>query len=219
MTDNQRSLMQKLIQETGDTLQKTYCVCEGATKEEALLHYERLTPLFDSLCDHNIAKKIHGISLFSPSMEQQKQAIAKWNDFWDVSKEMMEEELEYSGKDLGLPNELFVPFINKISRPIPTDSLPDFSILEKNISEDYIYESPEKTLIYTIIKSTKENAPIIQARLNEQGGNVFAFDDKALFTKMVETLSTDFNNVLFFCAFIVFLFLWISFKEECRGDH
>lgn len=211
MTDNQRSLMQKLIQETGDTLQKTYCVCEGATKEEALLHYERLTPLFDSLCDHNIAKKIHGISLFAPSITQQKQAIIKWNDFWDVSKEMMQEELEYSGKDLGLPNELFVPFINKISRPIPTDSLPDFSILEKNISGNYIYESPEKTLVYTIIKSTKENAPIIQARLNEQGKNVFAFDDKALFTKMVETLSFDFNNVLFFCAFIVFLFLWISF--------
>lgn len=211
MTDSQRSLMQKLIQETGDSLQKTYCVCEGATKEEALQNYEQLGPLFDSLSQQNLIKKIHGISRFAPSEAQQKIAIEKWNDFWDVSKEMMEEELLLSGKELGWEKEFFTPFLSRISRPLPTDSLPDLSVLEKTISENYIYKSDEKTLVYTIIKSDPDKAKEIQNILNKKNEKIFAFDDKALFEKMVENLSVDFNNVLFCCAFIVFLFLWISF--------
>ena len=211
MTDSQRTELQKLIEQTSDTLQKTYFVCEGSDKEEVLQTYESIRHSLDTICEKNNVKRVYGISCFSPSRKLQKERVEKWNHYWRERKEKVTAIVVAEGAKIGLPQEFFSAFIKRISTSLDDKVSPDFSVIEKALTNLYISDSDDKCLLYTTLNCEKENADLLQSDLNQLSPEVFAFDDKFLFNEMLEELSSDFNLVLFVCAFIVFFFLWFSF--------
>ncbi len=211
MTDSQRSELHKLIEQTNDTLQKTYFVCEGANKEETLQKYEYVKQSLDSICERYNVKRVSGISCFSPSRKLQKERIEKWNHYWLENKGKATSLMITLGAEMGFPQEFFSAFIKEIDTEADDKVTPDFSVMENALTNLYISDTDEKCLIYTTLSCEKERTESLQKALNQLTPEAYSFDDKFLFDEMLEVLSTDFNLVLFVCAFIVFFFLWFSF--------
>jgi len=82
----------------------------------------------------------------------------------------------------------------------------------KGLAENYISTNKDKTLIYTIVNETPNTSNVLNS-FNTPNSPIFTFDDSSIAEKLVNALSNDFNNVLYICSFIVFVFLLFTFGQ------
>lgn len=211
MKPEQQEQLDKLIEETESKYHKTYCVCQGKTRDEALEKYESIRPVLDSLKHKGRIVQESGVSIFAPSLSLQKEKVERWNTYWDNYKEFFEDDLIEIGTEIGFEKSFFQSFINAIEDTIQVKDNSYFKPIQRALTDLYIYEDAEKAFVYTILETEDVNTVAIETTLNNIDPDIYTFDNQSFFTKMIESLSDDFNNVLFICAFIVFLFLTISF--------
>jgi predicted RND superfamily exporter protein len=76
---------------------------------------------------------------------------------------------------------------------------------------NYLSVNEDKSLVFSILHVSPDEAHTIEEQLNAQDGNNFAFDSGSITRIMVNALSADFDYVLYICGIIVFLFLTLSF--------
>ncbi len=213
MTEDQQSELQKLLAATADTsdLDKTYIVCEADTREAALRKHDRLRTVVDSLKKTGFIEKCHGVSRFAPSAKYQNERIEKWNDFWAERHDLLNLQLTQSSVEFGFHKDFFSPFIGRTGQKLIIGPTADFTPMREALTNQYIYEADGKCLVYTIVRSDNDFTQEMREIVNNIAPGIYTFDDKSLFTSMVGTLSDNFNEVLFFCAFLVFAFLCASF--------
>ena len=222
MTDEQRAEVNKLIKQNKEKGKTLYVVAEGENIDEALQNYEKfILPQM-----HELSNK-SGISNFFPSKELQKEKIERWNKFWkneesvDYKNQKMEcfgevppkkrnlliSEIGYMSKKQGFNNNVFENFITTLSKDFQPQEFEYFTPIFNDLGENYFSINSDKTLVYTIIQDDANSSNF----LTPSNSSVFTFDDTSIAQKMVEALSDDFNNVLYICGFIVFIFLLFSF--------
>jgi predicted exporter len=216
MTAEQRAQMNVLIEQNKDKGETIYIVAEGANVEQALQNYEKfIVPHV-----HNFTEK-SGISNFFPSKELQQQKIERWNEFWEWNDGA---EHECSKKDLcignfkaaaeqqGFNERVFENFITTLNNDFQPQEFDYFAPIYSGLGENYFSISKDKTLIYTLFKANNNSSNSLTP-FNSSNSSIFTFDNTSIATKMVDALSADFNRVLFLCAFVVFAFLFFSFRR------
>lgn len=211
MTDGQRTLLNRLIEETESPYDKTYCVSHGKDLDEALYGYEQTLVKLLALKRNDGIKNISSIQQLLPSRQWQEKRMQEWDKYWATSKEPFIQQLLQVGKEEGFPEEFFAPFIDQITRknqPIPLDS---FAVLRETLLLPYIYESNDQCFIYTMIESDNLDTDNIGNVMKSCAPQPLVFQNQSILQKMLVNLNNSFNIVLFFCGFIVFFFLWISF--------
>ena len=211
MTDNQRVNLQKLISETENGLPKVYCISEGVSMEEALVQYESVSPLIDSLQKEGFIVKNSGISIFLPSKQLQEEKIAMWNEFWADRKRAFLSKLSQSQKSCGFQSDAFALFESTLQKKFEVQELDYFQPLIESFGRNYLLQSGEAPALFSILECAPDSADKVVEILDSYNTGVYAFDNKSFLVKMIENLSEDFNYVLFICAFIVFIFLTLSF--------
>ena len=211
MTSEQRAEMNKLIEESKGKGKTLYVVAEGQNTEEALQNYEKfILPKMSEFSNKS------GISNLFPSKELQRKKIERWNNFWKWNDGALH---ECSKKDLFIGNlkdlsekqgfnfGVFNRFNETINKNFEAQDFEYFAPIFNDLGENYFSISDNKTLIYTTIQ---DNSNSINS-LTPPNSSIFTFDDSSIAQKMVDALSKDFNNVLYICSFIVFIFLLFSF--------
>ena len=218
MTSEQRAEMNKLMEQTSN--KKTlYVVAEGKTVYEALTNYEQIIiPDTKYSLDNNLVDNCFGIGKYLPSKETQKQKIARWNEFWQGKKDTFLKNFNEITKKQGFNAGVFNGFIEVLNKDFQVQEYEYFYNPLKNLAENYISINENKTLIYTILqfnsqKQNKDNIWNDASKYSSLHPQVFAFDDSSLAERMVNALSNDFNNVLYICGLIVFVFLFFSFGQ------
>ena len=209
MTHEQKRALNEINSIAQINLPYLYHVAYGATMEDALQNYEKAKPMMDSLDNLGYFNKIQGIGDFLLSYKNQEKKIEKWNEFWNEKKEKTSIAFENSCNQLGLNSASFADFYQLIEKDFATES-PDFSILKKVLFNDYLIETPERSAIITLLYPNIELEQIIASPL-AQVENTIMFNRNMSNKSMVNILYEDFNFVLFFCAFLVFGFLLVSF--------
>jgi 1-acyl-sn-glycerol-3-phosphate acyltransferase len=184
-------------------------VASGETLEEALQHYEKAKPVIDSLNNLGYFNKIQGIGDFLPSITIQKERAKKWQVFWNDRKEKTSEAFENSCNKLGLNSASFENHYQLLEKDFMEET-PDFSILKKLLLNNYLIETPERAAIITLLYPHVEVDEILDSPL-AQVENTMMFNRNMSNKSMINILYEDFNFVLFFCAFLVFGFLLLSF--------
>jgi 1-acyl-sn-glycerol-3-phosphate acyltransferase len=221
MTDEQRIEINKLIEENKGKGKTIYVVAEGKTTDEALQNYEKniwpvLNRHVDFLQNDGTFNTVSGISNFFPSKELQKQKIKRWNRFWDWNdgtkhegskKDSLFEHFNQSAKKQGFNENVFSNFADIINNHYEVQEFDYFAPIYQNLGENYFSIDSAKTFIYT----TLQNPDTLISSNFSTSDTVFTFNDASIAQKMVNALSDDFNNVLYICGFIVFVFLFLSF--------
>jgi Predicted exporters of the RND superfamily len=85
-----------------------------------------------------------------------------------------------------------------------------FNILTEAFLKESIVRDAHKTAIISILYANPAKTQKVYDSLNGQQ-NAFVFDAKTLTSKMIKSLSNDFNLVFYICGCLVFFFLWFSF--------
>ncbi|MDR2805230.1 MAG: 1-acyl-sn-glycerol-3-phosphate acyltransferase [Dysgonamonadaceae bacterium] len=204
MTVEQRAEMNKLIEENQGKGETLYVITTGKTIDDALENYERYC-LFDT------SVNVSGIGNFFPSQELQKQKNERWKEFWKNRKDIVIKNINQTSEKQGFNKGVFENFVEALNTDFQPQDFEYFAPIYKNMGENYFSISDDKTFIYTILNCNEKQIKSIENQFSKQEDSVFTFDDTSIAIKMVNALSKDFNNVLYLCGFIVFVFLFFSF--------
>lgn len=211
MTESQRINLQKLISETESGYPKVYCVSEGNTMEDALQQFEMVFPIIDSLQNSGEIVKNSGLSIFIPSKHLQAQKIEQWNAFWRDRKEPFLSKLSQAQIACGFQSDAFAHFDSTLHKEFQVQELEYFQPLLQSFGKNYLLSNGEKPALFSILECEPDKVDNVVTLLDSLREDLYAFDNRSFLSKMVENLSDDFNYVLYICAFIVFLFLTLSF--------
>lgn len=212
MTPDQRLRMAKLTEETESGEAKSFCVVQGKTLDDALRHYEDAAPHLDGLLQSGAATKLSGISIFFPSKERQAERAAKWNSYWRSHPEAVA-MIQKAAVASGFGSESFAPFYAMVEHEYGVAAEHHFDPLIQRLAKNYVMEEAGNWYIYAILEHPADHADQVMAALNGVDEHLFSFDGRSLLNRLVDSLSDDFNRVLYICSCIVFLFLLISFGK------
>ena len=211
MTKEQQHEYDRMTALLNANQQTIYCVTEGKTLDEALIHNESLQSTFQNLKNDRKITRINGINGMIPSQKLQYYRIKQWNTFWAKHRAEVIKTIRKESDVLGFRPESFASFDNLINREwnIQNDCS-FFGPIKNKIAHSYCIETHNKTLLINILYTQKANINHLESYLNKLNNHIVAFDAGSITRRMISSLSDDFNYVLYVCAFIVFAFLILS---------
>ncbi|MDR1937819.1 MAG: 1-acyl-sn-glycerol-3-phosphate acyltransferase [Tannerellaceae bacterium] len=214
MTGQQREDMHDMMRSLERTDREVvYFISEGSGLNDALAVYEQNTALLDSLKQAGLIESISGIGVFLASREEQQKRIQRWNDFWEPRRENLLQQIETAAAGEGFRHGSFRPF----SQLLYTDFTPRnesyFAPIVTLLAENYwVKDSTEnRNMLISLLYCHKEKTAGLREAIRESSAGTFSFDSRNIGQRMVDSLSGNFNYVLYVCGFIVFIFLTISF--------
>jgi len=211
MTDDQRENMKKMMKSiTRHGQNMIYFISQGKTTEDALIAYESNTSILENLKDSGMVESVSGLGNFLPSQKEQKERIAMWNEFWKDKKEYILKNINHYANIQGFKQNSFINFENILNTEFEVQNSSFFAPLNI-LTENYFINNKDKNLIINLIYTKNENVAHVESILKNETTSGFIFDERNIGQRLVDALSNDFNNVLFICGLIVFVFLTISF--------
>jgi 1-acyl-sn-glycerol-3-phosphate acyltransferase len=212
MTAQQRedmhSMMQLLEKQDRDVV---YFVSEGATLDETLTANEQNAWLLDTLRRRGLIESISGTGVFLVSRAEQQRRIERWNGFWQQRRETLLRQLDGHGQAEGFRSGSFAPFSQLLNREFSVQDEHYFAPLVSLLAENYLVRDENRQMHIQLLYCDSDNTAALEDAIRRDAKNAFVFDSRDIGQRMVDSLSADFNYVLFICGFIVFLFLTVSF--------
>lgn len=194
MSGEQKGLMKELSKMRGESPDgvPVYMVTTGTDSDEALANAE-------SLGDEGLIA----------SIGTQEKRIARWEEFKSEHADILGTVLTEEAVKAGLSAKAFSAFnalLGKDFQPEPADY---FSPLAGSAG----VQSIGSDKVIKTLNMSREEADAAIAEQNSLSENRLAFGTAMMNGRITTVLSDSFNIVTFLCGFIVFAFLWISFKR------
>ena len=206
MPEMQRAYLKKFLATIEQGQQTIYYVSEGESLDDALVAYETSKSGLDSMLTTGELSKISGLGIYLPSMAMQQQRIERWKMFCESKRDILE-KIENIGVENGFKPDAFSHFNNIINAGYKIRDIDFFEPVINSLANNYITDSKQGSMVMTLLNTTQQELDTVEAKLNKINGKSFSFDAGTLGRRMTNTLSNDFNTVLFVCGIIVFVFL------------
>ena len=210
MTDAQQKEYQYMTSLLNTDRHIMYYVTEQEDLNRALETNESLIQQLKHYIDEGKITKIGGLNELFPSLSLQAERAERWNTFWHTRKEAVLANINDEAAKLGFKPDLFSEFAEIITRKCEVAGLTHFSPIKEALVKDYIIETEGKAMIVNLLYTEASNARTLEEELNLLDTSAVAFDSGSLTRRMVESLSDNFDYVLYVCGFIVFAFLIFS---------
>ena len=199
MTDEQRADMdyfQKLTAKDTVTTTTTLYVPATASTIDAALDSARAIGL-DRTCH------------FLSSRKEQKRRLALWTGFLERHGEELSSALPSQAQKEGFATDAFDDFFSMVHRSYAPQQFSFFqpltsTVFAQNISID------RKAGRYTIVDRLQVDKTEMDTVRKRYPGS---FDVESMNGALANTLSDNFNYIGWACSFIVFFFLWASFRS------
>lgn len=207
MTTQQRAQMGKMLDQTQGSQHLMYFVSEGATMDQALERYEQAQVyITEYACS--------GIGPYVPSQAKQQERLNAWNAFWEPRREEVIATVQNQAAQLGFTSDIPDSFAKLVATIYTPQPVAFFDPIIKAMAGNYLStEENGRNLVFTLIHTEPSKASALEETLNNTplSAHTFAFDSGSITRKMVASLQSSFDYVLYICGFIVFLFLTLSF--------
>ncbi|MBR6176679.1 MAG: 1-acyl-sn-glycerol-3-phosphate acyltransferase [Bacteroidales bacterium] len=194
-----------------DSAISVYVATTGNNIEEALQRYEKAAPIADSLLKTNMIQKVSGIGNFLPSKKLQQHRINLWNSFTNTYRDSILNLIEFHAEQQKV-NKNYFHKAEKILKD--TFEVKDYAFFEPLLNTGaggYITLDSSCSAVITILRVKPELAKQVTECFAGLDPDISAFDERIVSQTLTESLSDNFNFVLFSAGFIVFIFLTISF--------
>lgn len=211
MTKEQQAEFDKLRAQADTSVVTLYMIAEGETLNDALTAYENSKPALDKVAHMAAVKNVTNIGNFLPAYGTQLNRLNKWKWFWHLHKEEFFKNLDKAAVANGFTPEAFQPCKDIINATYEAHPVEEFDLIGEQFASNYVYQGKHKSLVYSILKVNKNDAEKVELTLNDISPDVFAFTDSSIASRLVDSLSDDFNYVLYICGIIVFAFLLFTF--------
>lgn len=213
MTDEQRVMMQKLTKDTEDSDMSLFIVAEGNDINSALCEYESIYNDLQELTTTHKDIRLTSIGSYIPSKEKQKERLALWKEYWNDKN--IYPIIEEAAVQQGFKKDAFTGFKQLIDKDYEVKDMDYFAPLYDDLAENYILNEADRAMVFSVLHVKPEQCAAIMDSLKNDtrfsSDKVFLFNQQSIMTQIIESLSEDFDLVLFICSCIVFFFLWLSF--------
>ena len=212
MTDEQRSGLEQLSSMRGESKGTTiYIASADSSYDGAISQIESLQPELARLCKEGKIHSVQNPAYLLPSIEQQQHNLALWRQFWnshDVSS------LPEIAVECGFSPSAFELFMQSISAEVSLLADEEFELLSSSILQSSV--SKDKAVAQLVVDP--KNVDEVESALRTvkhaaDNKSPLVFDLTSLNSQITNNLSADFNYIGIACGFIVFIFLWISFRR------
>ena len=211
MTERQRASMDKMTALAQGHSNITYVAVPGGDMDEALDNYMALSGRIDSLplCVEG-AEAVRALHDFVPSAELQRKRLDRWNAFVSEKGGQLLSLLGSSASAAGFTDDAFAPFEEMLSRDWQVQPVSYFKPLTDNVATGFMISDDDRCAVVATVGSRENLTDRIDESLDDIP-SLIVFDSSSMTSRMVDSLSRDFDKVLYICAFIVFALLWLSF--------
>lgn len=186
-----------------------YIVTEGASLDSVLEQnsvFLNDSPIF-------LGCECSGVVDILPSISQQTKSLDGWTSF-RAKYPLLEQEVLSKAQKVGFTDKAFAPFLQLLAKNYtPKDPVKMSQLLA--LTSNYVLQSDSLQRVVSLVTIPAAQSQDVKnfIRSHSQQGNTFIFDIKDVSDNLVESLSADFNYILYVCSFVVFFFLWISFRR------
>ena len=218
MTDEQKADMayfQELM--TGDAARQTvYVVSTASTADSALDQSLHIQPQLTALRDSGLVENVSGCTRFLTSQAEQRQRLERWQAFTTRHHDVLSATLRTEAAKAGFTTDSFDEFTAILNGDYQPQALPYFNVLTSalfasNVSLDSLAGDYSVVDVMTLAKGVTPQD--MDSRLTSLGAASYAFDIERMNSTIANSLSDDFNYIGWACGFIVFFFLWFSFRS------
>ncbi|SFF92297.1 1-acyl-sn-glycerol-3-phosphate acyltransferase [Prevotella sp. KH2C16] len=199
MTEGQREDMKLLMSSVKQS--PVYVVTEGRNLEEAL-RKNRAT--MGRLSVSNPNDTVVGIGGFMPYREQ-TETLAEWGRFTDSKSDSLLTAFKTACRTHGFAVGAFRPFTNQLQTMFSPKPVSYFEPVFGLLGSSFIIKDKTGVKIVDYVYGSGEDS--IKKSVD------LAFSSKDIGNQLVKVLNDSFNYVGFVCGFVVFFFLWISFRK------
>lgn len=211
MTARQKANMGKMLSLAQGNRAITYIAVLGQDIDQALDNYYEKENAIEALCGTvDGVTSVTSLKDFAPSASLQEERLARWNSFVDEHGEQLLAMVRESAAKAGFRPDAFAPFESILKTGYQVRDISWFSPITDNVAAGLLIIDDDKCAVLSMAGSDEDRTDEISSELSSYG-DVLVFDSTSLTENMVNSLSQEFDTVLYFCAFIVFLLLVISF--------
>ena len=188
-----------------------YLVTDGKNLSEALEKQESVDGSIVKLQKQHIVKKYSAAFHLLISDSLQKSRIQQWNQYWTPEKKSrLLQNLQRSGDSLGFSPIAFRAFSEMLSKSFnPLDSS-ETDFLRKGFADDYIISKNNQTSLVTLLKVSPEDKSSIYKTFAGDP-QVTVIDREYLASRLVNIVSSDFNQIGWMTSILVFLVLFLTY--------
>ena len=210
MTEEQRADMETLSNSPLGRAEEhvsLYLLSSAASFDDALILSETRQGIIDSLKADGLVVGHRGAGRFLPSRGEQARRIARWNE-WLARHLRLCDDLDAAAAKHGFSDNAFTDFKDIIEAEYAALPFDAFLPLTSGVLTGCTSSAIEgQSTVAEVITVRKEDAERVKATLPN------AFDIASMHASVAETLSDDFNYIGWVCSSVVFLFLWLSFRD------
>ena len=193
------------------SLRSIYLVSSGKNLDEALSHNEKNLPLLKQLEAEGSLKKYSSVSTFLLSEAEQRERIARWNNYWTAErKAKLKSDLVSKSEKFKFKENAFEQFYYALEKQYAPVGITAFEGLRATLLDNYVTEKPGEATVVTVIKTTAENEDKVYNAFTENE-NLVVFDKKFLTNRFIQIIKDNFNLILTISALLVFCMLLISY--------
>lgn len=190
-----------------------YMVSHGNSMNEAL---QANNQLFEKLKREEIAGKITEFSSIGGivlSTEAQTEKINQWNAFWTKGKkEKLQTHLKTEGLKMGYTEDAFAPFFQLLQKDFAPIVFSDYEQVSTLFMDEFVSSDEEIATVVSVVKLPPEKASEFIAQFDENE-HVLAIDRKKMNESFLGSLKNDFNTLIGYSTFAVFLILLFSYRS------
>ncbi|BCS85941.1 glycerol acyltransferase [Prevotella herbatica] len=183
-----------------------YAVAEGRNLDEALNANEHIGKVVQGT-----GCKMSGIGNFVPSEMMQREALTRWNNYWQHGKgKALVAKIKKEAALQGYSSGAFTPFYDMMNADHHVKNITYFNPIINLLNGTFILNDNHNCKIVNYLTSVSDTTKIRQ-KINST--NCYAFSSKDIGNQLVILLNNSFNYIGFVCGFVVFFFLWLSFGK------
>ena len=193
------------------SLRSVYLVTDGKNLGEALTKQESLDGSIAKLRQQNIIKKYSTVFQLLISDSLQRSRIRQWNQYWTPDKKSaVLKNLQHAGDSLGFSSAAFKAFGDLLGKSFSALDSPSTEFLKKGFADDYIISKNNQTSLVTLLRVSPEDKPSVYKAFSNDP-QVTVIDRQYLASKLVNIVSSDFNQIGWMTSILVFLVLLLTY--------
>lgn len=216
MTRRQQENMDRMLNLAQGARSVSYVVMPGKDIDEAMDAYLEVSDRIDGLASAIPGAAVTSVHDFIPSRSLQEQRLRRWNAFTAENADDLVAMVNSAARKAGFVEDAFAPFEAMLQKEYKVEPVEYFSTITDNIAAGrLIFDKDRCGIVSAVGTDDNATAAIQEAMADTQA---IVFDSSTMTANMVNSLSREFDFVLYVCAFIVFLLLVISFgRLELAG--
>ena len=212
VTPKQKAAMEALRGQTEAVEQARYIVSYGADLDAALRAREASQGIVAALRDEGVLSRVQGAGAWLPSQERQQEKARLWSAFWEKKGPEILDVFEAEAAKIGFKPQFHASFLQRAQQGVADEIPIDYSPLTDRMLADYILRDSSQVMVIDLLYADDQAPEHWEAGLEGQASQ-FVFDKGSVARSLVQTLTQDFDFVLYICALLVLAFLALSFRS------